>query len=88
MVSVADGSLQVLKSLGWWNYYPRKSLSPDGRYIAYDVEPVEGRSDSDIFLLAADGRYEIPLVEGPSDDEVLGWSLDGTSIFFSGSSSI
>ena len=81
MVGVADGAVQVVKSLGRWDQ-PAPYLSPDGRYIAYDVEPQVGVKD-DIFLLAADRSHEIPLVQHPADDEVLGWSPDGTRLLFS-----
>src|SRR5437870_1494831 len=34
MISVQDGSIRVLKSFGWQRIHA--SISPDGRYIAYD----------------------------------------------------
>ena len=80
MVSVADGSVRVLKSLGWWDS-PEIHLSPDGRYIAYDVSPQEDVAD-DIFLLAADGSREVPVVAHAADDEVLGWAPDGKRLLF------
>ena len=57
-------------------------FSPDGRYIAYDYPPQEDSDNRDIFLLAADGRREIPLVEHPADDVLLGWTPDGNNILF------
>ncbi|MDA2924696.1 tetratricopeptide repeat protein [Acidobacteria bacterium AH-259-L09] len=81
MVSVADGSVRVLKSLGWWDS-PNSHLSPDGRWIAYDREPEEGVDEEDIFLLAADGSSEVPLVEHPADDDMIGWTPDGKGVLF------
>ena len=82
MVSVADGSVRVLKTLDW--RYPQKmSLSPDGRYIVYDFPPEEDAPERDIFLLATDGSREIPLVEHPANDLVPVWAPDGKSIVFS-----
>ena len=77
-VSVADGSVRVLKTLNWG--YPDVFLSPDGRYIAYDVAPQEDVNQSDIFLLAADGSHEVTLVENAADDDVLGWTPDSKGI--------
>ena len=80
-ISVADGSVRVLKTLGWQGY-PRMRLSPDGRYIAYDFAPLGSDSTHGIRLLAADGSRETPLVEHPGDDHVLGWAPDGKSLLF------
>ena len=84
LVSVADGSVRVLKSLkdlrhaGRWYYM---SLSPDGRQVAY-ARHVDGGA-RDIFLLATDGSgEEIPLVEHPADDYGPLWTPDGKSIVF------
>jgi Tol biopolymer transport system component len=88
LVSAADGSVSVLKILdkyyglrdsSW--YTPKNmSLSPDGRYIVYDFPQ---REDShDISLMSTDGSREIPLVEHPANDYVLGWAPDGKNVIF------
>jgi hypothetical protein len=43
-LSVADGSLQVLKSMGWLGSQMR--ISPDGRYFVYDPPTGDGRPSS------------------------------------------
>ncbi len=81
LVSAADGAVRVLKTLDWRR--PRKmSFSPDGRYVVYDFPPKEDSPERDIFLLATDGSREIPLVQHPADDRVLGWIPDGKAILF------
>ena len=81
LVSVADGSLRVVKTLDW--RYPQKmSFSPDGRYIAYDFPPQEDSRKRDIFLLAADGSRETSLVEHPANDLFPVWAPDGKRILF------
>ena len=80
-VSVADGSLRVLKTMDW-RYPFEVSLSPDGRFIAYDFAPEEHSHQRDIFVLASDGSREIPLVQHPANDLLLGWAPDGTRILF------
>ena len=82
LVSTADGSLTVLKSMGWGG--PAKvSFSPDGRYIAFD-HPVgdDANAQHDIAVLSADGHREVPAVVHPSDDVLLGWSPDGKRLLF------
>ena len=88
LVSAADGSVRVLKTLdkyyglrksSW--YTPKNmSFSPDGRYIVYDFPQKE--DSHDISLMSTDGSREIPLVEHPASDYVLGWAPDGKNIIF------
>lgn len=81
LISIADGSLRVIKSLG--KLGPSKiSLSPDGRYIVYDLPAQEEAAQKDIFLLSVDGSYETPLIKHPADDLLVGWTPDGRNILF------
>ena len=79
LVSVADGSVRVLKTLDW-REPGRMTFSPDGLYIVYDFPPQEDSPNRDMFLLATDGSREIPLVEHPANDHVLGWAPDGEGL--------
>ena len=81
LISVADGSVRVLKTFDW-SHPGKMKFSPDGRYIAYDYPPQQDSDNRDIFLLAVDGSREIPLVEHPADDVLLGWTPDGNNILF------
>ena len=84
VVSVADGSMGVLKSLDWQQvalYSSGMAVSPDGRYVAYDFRP-EPRGPHDITLLAIDGSGETSLVTHPADDDVVGWAPDGKGVLF------
>ena len=82
LVSVADGSVRVLKTLDW-RFPFRMNFSPDGRYIVYDFPPQEDSPKRDIFLLAADGSRETPLIEHPANDLFPFWAPDGKRILFS-----
>ncbi len=74
LVSVGNGAAQVLKTFDWPG--PGKaSLSPDGRYVAYD-------HDGDVFLLAVRGTHEAVLVEHPANDFNPIWTPDGNRILF------
>jgi Tol biopolymer transport system component len=81
LVSVANGAAQVLKTFDWPG--PGKlSLSPDGRYVAYDLPQRDGSLDRDVFLLAVRGAHEAVLVEHPANDFNPIWAPDGKRILF------
>ncbi len=89
-VSVTDGSIKVIKSLGWRS--PQNlSLSADGRYIAYSalaINPSKAppafpeSTDRHIYSLAADGSSETELVKSASINERPVWTLDGAYVLF------
>ena len=58
------------------------SLSPDGRYIAYDFPQAEEGPERDIFLLASDGSREVPLVRHPAHEAGPMWTPDGSRVLF------
>jgi Tol biopolymer transport system component len=82
LVAVADGSLRVLKSVGW-NGPKRIFFSGDSKYIAYDLTAGDTSDQRDIFVMAIDGSREVAAVVHPAQDNLLGWSPDGTRLLFS-----
>lgn len=81
LITVADGSMQVLKTLEDW---PGKMcFTKNGRYIIFDQQQPANKSVRDIYLLTVEGGNEISLVEHPADDFLLGVAPDGESILFS-----
>jgi Tol biopolymer transport system component len=81
LISIADGSLRVIKSFG--KLGPSKiNFSPDGHYVVYSLPPQEGAAQNDIYLLSVDGSYETPLIKHPADDLLVGWAPDGKNILF------
>jgi len=79
LVSVEDGSVQVLVT----RIRPQNmAFSPDGRFIVYDVQPVEDSLQRDIHLPHVDGTPGVALVEHSANDTVLGWSPDGSRVLF------
>ena len=81
LVSVADGSVRVVKTLDW-RHPVKLCLSPDGRHILYDYPPQVDSPARDIFLLQVDSGREVHLVKHPANDLPLGWAPDGTSVLF------
>jgi len=80
MLSIADGSIQTIKSFGWAQVHA--ALSPDGRYIAYAVPVRDDDVTRDLFIIAVDGSQEFPLVQHPAHDSDPVWSADGTHVLF------
>jgi Tol biopolymer transport system component len=79
LVSVADGSIKTIKKREWSD--GKMIFSPDGKYIAFNFQSKEG-PDSDIYLLSIDGKTEVPLVEHPANDYLLGWTPNGKYLLF------
>jgi Tol biopolymer transport system component len=82
LVSVADGSLRVLKSGPDHRGARRLVFSPDGRYLAYDLPASENDFQRDIFVMPVDGGPEVVAVKNPADDDLMGWSPDGGRLIF------
>jgi Tol biopolymer transport system component len=82
LFSVSDGSVRTLVELKREIWPTTKLYSPDGRYIAYDRLPDEMSPERDIFLVSVETGREIPLVQHPADDYLLGWSRDGRWLVF------
>jgi Tol biopolymer transport system component len=82
LLSIEDGSIQILRkfrrNLGTAGVF----ISPDGRQIVYDKRKNEEFPEKDIFLFLIEETKEIPLVEHTANDEILGWSPDGKWILF------
>jgi Tol biopolymer transport system component len=79
-VGVDDGSARVLKSIAW--NYTTMSLSPDGRFVAYDSVVGNGTSPQEIFVLATDGSRETKVVQGPGVNRSPLWAPDGSRLLF------
>ena len=80
-VSASDGSIRKIKDTG--SEYPGKfDISPDGRFIAYDLPQKKGTKTRDVFLLDLRDNREIRLAEHPANDRLLGWTPNGKWILF------
>ena len=75
LVTVADGSAKLLKTMGR-DQSPGGEFSPDGRYIAWATK--EG-----ISLFELQTGTESLLIPDRSNPSVLGWAPDGRRILFS-----
>jgi Tol biopolymer transport system component len=80
-VSIPDGSLRILKSVDWRGT-GRIFLSPDGRYIGYDLPASDTNREHDVFVLNADATRETVAVKHPSLNFMMGWSADAKWLVF------
>ena len=83
LVSVADGSVRILKrGLGRGVPITRMTLSRDGRYVAYDYPARGNAGERDIFIIGVEGGQETRLVARPTDDRSPIFTPDGRGVFF------
>ncbi|MBI4889875.1 MAG: PD40 domain-containing protein [Acidobacteria bacterium] len=81
LLSVERGEFRAVRSFS--DREPGKiSLSPDGRYIAYDSPQSAEGAERDIFFIASDGSREVPLVRHPAHDTAPVWTPDGKRVLF------
>jgi Tol biopolymer transport system component len=82
VASVADGSSRLLKSVGWQGP-ERMFLSPDGKYLAYDLSDSQVSDQRDLYVMAVDGSHETTVAEhSTADESLIGWAVDGTQLLF------
>ncbi len=82
LLSIADGSVQVLKELPPSQARDNLILSRDGTWIAYSYPGAPGSARKDVFVIPATGGAETAVVTSPSDDRPLAWILDGKGLLF------
>lgn len=81
LLTLADNSLRILKSFGGGG--PETvSVSPDGRFLVYDVAPGDEGVSRDIHVLTVDGGRETPVVQAAGYDRSAVWSADGGHVLF------
>ena len=57
-------------------------FSPDNRYLALTVPQNNNSEKHDVSLFSVAEEKEIPLVEHPANDRLVGWAPDGKWVFF------
>ncbi len=77
-INTSSGEIEVLKEQlpgpGLSpSFMANVSLSPDEKYLAYDVPNTAGNDMFDINLLSLDTKIERHLIEHPANDWLLGW---------------
>jgi serine/threonine protein kinase len=81
LIGAEDGQVRVLKSMRWLAPH-YMSLSPDGRYVVFDLPERTNAVSRDIYLVATDGGGEVTLVQHPANDVFPAWTPEGHGVFF------
>lgn len=87
LIAAKDGSFRLLKTFDRRIHdfiLPGFVFSPDGKSIAFSFPQDKDAQKSDIFAFSIDGKREIPLINHPAHDILLGFSPDGKWILFAG----
>ena len=79
LVTVADGSYRELKPF----FDDPVFLSPDGKYVANAIATAPGNGPRDLVVFAIENGQQVPRLEHPADDRVMGWSPDSRHLIFS-----
>jgi Tol biopolymer transport system component len=65
------------------SFYPvNLSLSHDQKYIAFDFPDPSEHGKYDIFIISVDSKTELPLIEHPANDRLLGWLPGRNELLF------
>jgi Tol biopolymer transport system component len=86
LVNVADAELHIVKSLGRVSLGVG-ALSPDGKYVAYDVRRDERSPQHTVHIIAADGSHDRQVTGPGGHNIVLGWEPSGRYLLYYGDGS-
>ena len=81
LISTDNGKFMPLQSIGWRGA-DSLYMSPDDKYLAFDIPATDKTSQHDIVVLAMDGSGGQRVVVDPANDRVVGWSPDGRFLLF------
>lgn len=82
LISLTDGRMTQLKSLGW-DGAALGGFSSDGRYVVYSIGFSPSSTDSGIYTLAVDGSREARLVHSEAKESAAPvWTPDGGRVAF------
>jgi Tol biopolymer transport system component len=82
LVTVSSGALTPLKSFPWRDGSTNMFFSPDGRLLGYDLPSEDAPGERDVSVLAVDGSRDVLVTPHRRNDEMVGWSPDGTRLLF------
>jgi Tol biopolymer transport system component len=81
-VSVIDGSVKVLKDYKNLSCGGSIDISPDNKYIVYDIQQNVNSQQNDIHILSLDGTMDKKLVGDLGNDSSPFWAPNGKEILF------
>lgn len=82
LLTIGTGTIRTIRAHGEKASVRRASVSPDGRFVAYDL-PVAGvREPREVFVSALDGSTHAVVAAHPADDKTPFFSPDGSMVLF------
>lgn len=81
LISTRTGAVRVLKTMDWQSP-GGLSVSPDGRWIAFNALPNATAESNDLFLLDFEGTREVVLDSHAANDTAPIWTPDGSGVVF------
>jgi Tol biopolymer transport system component len=87
LIPVSSNPVKVLhkqqfKSLNWGFMQCKMSFSDNGEFIAYDLSTKNSWYNRDIYIRPVAGGTEIPVVQNPANDLLIGWVPSSKAIVF------
>jgi beta-lactamase regulating signal transducer with metallopeptidase domain/Tol biopolymer transport system component len=82
LVSVENGSVEVVREFGNPPFWDRLCYSPKDRFIVYDFARENSSNNYDIGLYDTEDNSETSLIEHPANDRLLGWIPNTQEILF------
>lgn len=79
LVPLSGAAPTTLKTFEW-EAPAHLSVSPDGRWLAYDLKAEQKENARDVYVMSLDGRSETKVLNDKGDDFVAGWSPDGSHL--------
>ena len=86
LISFRDTLLRVVRTLGV-PFVFSMSISPSGRYLAYERPNAAGLRSSEIVLVSLQDGREAPIIREPGRNRLIGWTADGRRLLFTTSDS-
>jgi len=81
-ILLPNGESSIIKEFGAIVSANNTILSPDGKYLAYNLNAIGAPSNREIRLLTSDGSEDLPIIEHPADDLLMGWTANSRHIIF------
>jgi Tol biopolymer transport system component len=81
-INITDKEVRMLKEASGASSPGNVSLSPDEKYIAYELPGPSAKNSYDIHLMSIDTKEESILIENPSNDRLLGWMPGRNELLF------
>jgi Tol biopolymer transport system component len=83
VISLKTGAIRSIRIFGGLVRARRVSMSPDGRYVAYDLPAAHPSSPRDIVVSAIDGSSHTVVAANPAADVMPLFTPDGSLLFLS-----